>query len=184
MDVDQPDIHSNAHNTNEHEHQADTQAHLTELQTQFEQYHNWIVQYVRNAAGLTEGQEPYPPSDGLDVPGLVVSIYGATSAHSYLTALKSWAESVRNLERKQRDLSPSTIASTAKAAGFAAPSHQPSVLTDQEAYTAAAHEVIAALGAAFYAGEVASYYAQAGIHAVPELYAVSEAISARMHTCR
>lgn len=153
------------------------------IQEQHKQYHNWLAQYVRSAAGIAEGQEPQQTPGGVDVSGLVNSIYGAASAYSYVTALKSWAEAVRTLERSQRDLGPSPSAA-AKPSGFAIPSSQLNVLSNQEAYTAAVHGAVEALGAAVYAGEVAAYYAHAAIHAVPQLHAVADTISSRMHACR
>ncbi len=169
------------------------------LRQQKRQYVDWFTQFIASQAGValppadtdTQPQQeqdvqqqretlllelqPYAP---LPVPELVNSLYKATAAHSHLSALKYWAEMVRELERAQRDVRD------------AGPSLSPTL--DAEAYTAAMHRSIQALGAAYYAADVAKYYGPASAAAAaapspapaPALSQASAAIDARMQQCR
>lgn len=194
LSVDQPYYEDNT----QHEDGIQAQTGLSELQAQRQQYYDWCTQYIAsNAAAAADGQPSEDDSDqGLDsdpaqVGALVGTLYSAASAYSYVAALKSWSEAVKELDRLRRDLpapflsGPSAAASAApKNAWAAAASGSSSSGVSVEAYTSAMTAAIEALGSAVYCGEVAAYYSHAALHAAPQLGAVAAAIDARMQECR
>ena len=146
----------------------DEEAQLQQLQSQHLQYLSWIQQYVVAQAGGEASTSEEINAQITDVPHIVGALYNASSAHSYLSALKYWADAVRELERMQRELAPCTSPSPAldgwpSAFAPTTTTTSISVKADAQAYSEAVHKSIEALKAAMYAGELSAYYAHAGV---------------------
>ena len=79
---------------------------LTSLKHQHVQVHRFILDSINAQAGVAErgpaAELELAPYAHADIPRLVESVYLASSARTFLAALKAWAEAVRELERRCR----------------------------------------------------------------------------------
>ncbi|KAL6750950.1 TIP-1 family-domain-containing protein [Haematococcus lacustris] len=144
------------------------------LRVQHQQYSAWITQFINSNAQA--GEQLAPASGTASIPELVSAMASASSAQGHLTYLKYWAETVRELERRQQEVSP-----LAPSAGLG----QTPVLRDADAYAAAGQAALDALGLALQAGDYAASYAQglAG-GSLQQLMTIAATIDARMQESR